>query len=43
LTRGETVVDWLGVTNRKPNCLVMNKADDKKFFQLLKNKFATLP
>ena len=43
LTRGETVVDWLGVTNRKPNCLVMNKADDKKFFQLLKNKFSTLP
>ena len=43
LTRGETVVDWLGVTNRKPNCLVMNKADDKKFFQLLKNKLSTLP
>jgi hypothetical protein len=43
LTRGETVVDWLGVTNRKPNCFVMDKADDKKFFQLLKNKFATLP
>jgi len=43
LTRGETVVDWLGVTNRKPNCLVMNKADDKKFFQLLKNKLSNLP
>ena len=43
LTRGETVVDWLGVTNRKPNCFVMNKADDKKFFQLLKNKLSTLP
>ena len=43
LTRGETVVDWLGVTNRKPNCFVMDKADDKKFFELLKNKFATLP
>ena len=43
LTRGETVVDWLGVTNRKPNCFVMDKADDKKFFQLLKNKLATLP
>ena len=43
LTRGETVVDWLGVTNRKPNCLVMNKADHEKFFQLLKNKLSTLP
>ena len=43
LTRGETVVDWLGVTNRKPNCFVMDKADDKKFFQLLKNKLSTLP
>ena len=27
----------------QPNCLVMDKADDKKFFQILKNKFATLP
>ena len=43
LTRGETVVDWLGVTNRKPNCVVMNKADHTKFFELLKNKFSTLP
>ena len=43
LTRGETVVDWLGVTDRKPNCFVMDKADDSKFFNLLKNKFSTLP
>ena len=43
LTRGKTVVDWLGVTDRTPNCFVMNKADDKKFFELLKNKFSNLP
>jgi purine nucleosidase len=43
LTRGETVVDWLGVTSREPNCFVMDKADDKKFFKLLKNKFSILP
>ena len=43
LTRGETVVDWLGVTKRKPNCFVMNHANDKKFFELLKNKLSTLP
>ena len=43
LTRGETIVDWLGVTNRKPNCMVMNYADDKKFFELLKNKLSNLP
>ena len=43
LTRGETIVDWLGVTNRKPNCHVMNYANDKKFFELLKNKLSKLP
>ena len=43
LTRGETIVDWLGVTKRKPNCMVMNHANDKKFFELLKNKLSKLP
>ena len=43
LTRGETIVDWLGVTKRRPNCTVMNHADDKKFFELLKNKLSKLP
>ena len=43
LTRGATIVDWLGVTNRNPNCHVMNYANDKKFFELLKNKLSTLP
>ena len=32
LTRGETVVDWLGVTGRKANCYVIVDADAKKFF-----------
>ena len=32
LTRGKTVVDWWGVTNRKPNCHVMIEADHKNFF-----------
>ena len=43
LTRGETIVDWLGVTKRKPNCMVINHANDKKFFDLLKNKLSKLP
>ena len=43
LTRGETVVDWLGVTKRPANCFVMNKANDEKFFQLLKDKLSLLP
>ena len=43
LTRGETIVDWLGVTKRKPNCFVIDNANDKKFFELLKNKLSTLP
>ena len=42
LTRGETIVDWLGVTKRKPNCMVMNHADDK-IFEILKNKLSYLP
>jgi purine nucleosidase len=43
LTRGETVVDWLGVTNRPVNCFVVNEANDEKFFQLLKAKLSLLP
>jgi len=42
LTRGETVVDWLGVTKRPVNCFVMNEANDEKFFQLLKAKLSLL-
>jgi purine nucleosidase len=43
LTRGETVVDWLGVTKRKKNCNVIVEADAKKFFKLLKHRLSLLP
>ena len=42
LTRGETVVDWLGVTKRKPNCTVITKVDHKSFFSLLKKELKLL-
>ena len=35
LTRGKTVVDWWGVTNRKANCQVMVEVNHKEFFSLL--------
>ncbi len=43
LTMGKTVVDWLEVTNRIKNCLVINKVNVKDFFNLLKNKISLLP
>jgi len=43
LTRGKTVVDWLGVTNRKQNCKVIVEANPKKFFKLLKQRLSLLP
>ena len=42
LTRGKTVVDWLGATNRKPNCIVMNEVSHKNFFSLLKKELKLL-
>ena len=42
LTRGETVVDWLGVTGRKANCYVIVDADAKKFFLLLQKELKKL-
>ena len=42
LTRGKTVVDWWGVTDREPNCLVMIDADHKQFFSLLSNELKKL-
>ncbi len=42
LTRGKTVVDWLGVRNKLPNCLVINEANKNKFFELLKNRLKKL-
>ena len=42
LTRGATVVDWLGVKKLKPNCKVITEADSEKFFQILKKELAKL-
>ena len=42
LTRGETVVDWLGVKKLKPNCNVITEADSDIFFKILKKELAKL-
>ena len=42
LTRGKTVVDWLGVTKRKQNCTVITEVDHKSFFSLLKEELKSL-
>ena len=42
LTRGNTVTDWMNVTDRKPNCHVMINADHKKFFSILKKELKKL-
>ncbi len=43
LTIGKTVVDWLEVSDRIKNCLVINDVDSDNFFKLLKNKLSLLP
>lgn len=43
LTRGMTVADWWGVTNRKPNALFLGDIDADRFFDLLTNRIARLP
>ena len=42
LTRGQTVTDWMKVTERKPNCQVMINADHKNFFNILKKELKKL-
>ena len=42
LTRGKTVVDWLGVTKRNKNCTVITEVDHKSFFSLLKEELKSL-
>ena len=42
LTRGETVSDWLGVSQRIPNCQVMIEANANRFFSLLKKELKKL-
>lgn len=43
LTVGMTVVDWWGVTGRKPNVRWMNTVDADGFYELLTDKLARLP
>ena len=43
LTIGMTVVDWWGVTGRKPNVRLMSTVDADGFFDLLTEKLARLP
>ena len=42
LTRGETVVDWYGVTDRQVNCKVITEANQINFFVLLKKELKKL-
>jgi purine nucleosidase len=42
LTRGATVVDWWGVTDRPKNALVMRDVDADGFFDLLTERLANL-
>ena len=42
LTRGETVVDWFGVTGKPANCKVITEANHNKFFSLLKKELKNL-
>jgi purine nucleosidase len=43
LTMGMTVVDWWGVTGRKPNVRFMNTVDADGFYDLLTETLALLP
>lgn len=43
LTRGATVVDWWGVTDRAPNATFVREVDDEGFFALLTARLARLP
>jgi purine nucleosidase len=42
LTRGATVVDWWGVTDRPKNAFVLNDVDADGFFDLLTERLANL-
>jgi len=43
LTLGMTVVDWRGISGRRPNARVMNRIDADGFFALLGERLARLP
>lgn len=36
LTRGQSVVDWLGITGKEPNAHLVEAIDEERFFELLK-------
>ncbi|MCV6593775.1 MAG: nucleoside hydrolase [Silicimonas sp.] len=42
LTRGMTVADWWGVTDRAPNALFLGNVDAEGFFELLTTRLARL-
>ena len=42
LTRGMTVADWWGVTDRAPNATFLGDGDRARFFELLTTRLATL-
>lgn len=42
LTRGMTVADWWGVTDRKPNATFIGDLDQDRFFSLLTERLARL-
>jgi purine nucleosidase len=42
LTLGMTVVDWWGVSGRKPNALVIRDVDHESFFELLTERIGRL-
>lgn len=43
LTMGMTVVDWWGLTDDEPNCMVMHEIDDERLYQLLTDRIGRLP
>jgi purine nucleosidase len=43
LTRGMTVADWWGVTDRQPNCTYLRHVDVAGFFHLLSERLASHP
>ncbi|GBQ89508.1 inosine-uridine preferring nucleoside hydrolase [Gluconacetobacter johannae DSM 13595] len=42
LTRGMTVIDWWGVTERQPNALVLNRVDAEGYFNLVIDRLSRL-
>jgi purine nucleosidase len=43
LTLGMTVIDWRGISGRRPNARVMTKIDANGFYGLLTERLASLP